>query len=139
MNQVQQMIEQQMLRAAQQVEDQIDSELHRMENMDGDDLERLRQKRVEELKRCDAACGGAATSCSRPAAATTAAAATADRQCRLHPGCLCPCAAPCVPPACRLQQKRQEWARRGHGEYNEVEEKEFFKVPIPALYRPTAD
>jgi hypothetical protein len=29
---------------------------------------------------------------------------------------------------CRLQQKRQEWARKGHGEYNEVEEKEFFKV-----------
>ena len=51
------MIEQQVLRAAQQVEDQIDSELHRLENMDDDDIERLRQKRMDELKRCG---GGAA-------------------------------------------------------------------------------
>ena len=48
------MLEQQLLRAAQQVEDQIDSELHKMENMDDDDIERLRQKRIDELKRCGA-------------------------------------------------------------------------------------
>lgn len=51
MQQVQQILEQQLLRAAQQVEDQIDNELHKMEKMDDDDIERLRQKRVEELKR----------------------------------------------------------------------------------------
>ncbi|KAL4434318.1 hypothetical protein ABPG75_000759 [Micractinium tetrahymenae] len=77
MQAVQQMIEQQVLRAAQEVEAQIDSELHAMENLDDDDIERLRQKRIDELK--------------------------------------------------RLQQKRQVWAQKGHGEYREVEEKEFFK------------
>ena len=54
MNQVQQMMEQQLLRAAQEVEDQIDSEMHKLENMDDDDIERLRQKRIDELKRCGA-------------------------------------------------------------------------------------
>lgn len=45
------MIEQQVLRAAQEVENQIDSELHKLETMDDDDIERLRQGRIEELKR----------------------------------------------------------------------------------------
>lgn len=74
---VQAAIEQQVLRAAQEVESQIDAELHKLETLDDDDIERLRQKRIDELK--------------------------------------------------RLQQKRQEWAQKGHGEYNEIEEKDFFK------------
>ncbi|EFN51665.1 hypothetical protein CHLNCDRAFT_54929 [Chlorella variabilis] len=51
MQQVQQLIEQQVLRAAAEMESQIDNELHKLDNMDDDDLERLRQKRVDELKR----------------------------------------------------------------------------------------
>ena len=35
---------------------------------------------------------------------------------------------PATLPVRRLQQKRQEWAQKGHGEYNEIEEKDFFKV-----------
>lgn len=48
---VQAAIEQQVLRAAQEVESQIDAELHKLETLDDDDLERLRQKRIDELKR----------------------------------------------------------------------------------------
>lgn len=51
MQAVQQAIAEQVLRAAQQVEEQIDSELHRLENLDDDDIEKLRQRRIEELKR----------------------------------------------------------------------------------------
>lgn len=71
------MIEQQVMQAAQQMEEQLDSEMHRLENLDDDDIEALRQRRIAELK--------------------------------------------------RMQKKRLEWACKGHGEYNEVEEKEFFK------------
>ncbi|PSC73423.1 choline isoform B [Micractinium conductrix] len=77
MQAVQQLIEQQVLRAAQEMENQIDSELKKLENLEDDDIENLRQRRIQELK--------------------------------------------------KLQLKRAEWARKGHGEYNEVEEKEFFK------------
>ncbi len=48
---VQAAIEQQLLRAAQEVESQIDAELHKLETLDDDDIERLRQKRIDELKR----------------------------------------------------------------------------------------
>lgn len=48
---VQAAIEQQVLRAAQEVESQIDAELHKLETLDDDDIERLRQKRIDELKR----------------------------------------------------------------------------------------
>ncbi|KAL4423229.1 hypothetical protein ABPG77_000021 [Micractinium sp. CCAP 211/92] len=51
MQAVQHVIEQQVLRAAQEVEAQIDSELHRLENLDDDDIERLRQRRIDELKK----------------------------------------------------------------------------------------
>lgn len=61
----------------------------------------------------------------RAAAAATAATPPACLPCpRLrapHPDLL-------ATTSCRLQQKRQEWAQKGHGEYREVEEKEFFKV-----------
>jgi len=73
---VQQALEQNLMGIAKQMEDSIDDELHRMENLDEDDLDRLREKRLLALK--------------------------------------------------KQQKKRQEWLRRGHGEYREVEEKEFF-------------
>jgi hypothetical protein len=34
--------------------------------------------------------------------------------------------------------KRQEWAKKGHGEYTELEEKEFFKVGARVPQRPSA-
>lgn len=47
---VQQAVEQSVLRVAQQLEEQLDSELHKLENLQDDDLERIRQRRVQELK-----------------------------------------------------------------------------------------
>ena len=35
----------------QAIEDQVDAELHRMENMGEDDLEKLREKRIDAMKR----------------------------------------------------------------------------------------
>ena len=48
---VQAAIEQQLLRAAQEMEDALDAQIHALGNMDDDDLESLRQKRVLEMKR----------------------------------------------------------------------------------------
>ncbi|KAK2080214.1 hypothetical protein QBZ16_000067 [Prototheca wickerhamii] len=62
---VQAAIEQQLLRAAQEMEDALDAQIHALGNMDDDDLE--------------------------------------------------------------MQQKKAEWLARGHGEVEDVEEKEFFK------------
>ena len=115
---VQAAIEQQVLRAAQEVESQIDAELHKLETLDDDDIERLRQKRIDELKRWVRHGRMAGPSASGP----PPAAAAAHCPCRRCPLPMSPL------PACRLQQKRQEWAQKGHGEYNEIEEKEFFKV-----------
>lgn len=47
---VQQAVEQSVLRVAKQLEDQIDSQLHKLENLQDDDLERIRQRRVQELR-----------------------------------------------------------------------------------------
>ncbi|KAL6770507.1 hypothetical protein ACKKBF_B31515 [Auxenochlorella protothecoides x Auxenochlorella symbiontica] len=74
---IQAAIEQQVLRAAEEMETALDAQLHAMDNLDPDDIEALRQRRVQEMK--------------------------------------------------RLQQRKAEWAARGHGEVQEVEEKEFFK------------
>ena len=49
---VQAAIEQQLLRAAQDMEDALDAQIHALGNMGDDDLESLRQKRVLEMKRC---------------------------------------------------------------------------------------
>ena len=49
---VQAAIEQQLLRAAQEMEDALDAQIHALGNMGDDDLESLRQKRVLEMKRC---------------------------------------------------------------------------------------
>lgn len=49
---VQQAIEASLLQAAQAMEDQLDSQLHQLENLDEDDLERVRQRRIDEMKRC---------------------------------------------------------------------------------------
>jgi hypothetical protein len=47
---VQQAVEQSVLRVAKQLEQQLDSELHKLENLQDDDLERIRQRRVQDLK-----------------------------------------------------------------------------------------
>eukprot|EP00775_Hariotina_reticulata_P013574 gene13574-13699_t len=47
---VQQAVEQSVLRVAKQLEDQIDSELHKLENLQDDDLERIRQRRIQDLR-----------------------------------------------------------------------------------------
>merc|ERR1711977_747676 len=72
----QQMLEQNLMSIASKIEDQLDDEIHRMDKLDEDDMDRLREKRLQALK--------------------------------------------------KQQQKRQEWLRRGHGEYRDVDEKEFF-------------
>ena len=48
---VQSIMEQQLLQAAKAVEAQVDSELHRLENLDEDDLEALRRRRLESMKK----------------------------------------------------------------------------------------
>jgi HD superfamily phosphohydrolase len=47
---VQQAMEQNLLRVAKQLEDQLDSELHKLDNLQDDDVERIRQRRIMELK-----------------------------------------------------------------------------------------
>merc|ERR1719407_358073 len=49
--QVQQAIEGQVLAAAQQMEDALDEKLHELENLDEDDLERVKQRRLDEMKK----------------------------------------------------------------------------------------
>lgn len=51
MNPLQQVVEGALLQAAKQVEDQLDSQLHQLENLDEDDIEKLRRHRIEEMKR----------------------------------------------------------------------------------------
>ena len=48
---MQSIMEAQLLQAAQAVEAQVDSELHRLENLGEDDLEALRRKRLENMKK----------------------------------------------------------------------------------------
>jgi len=47
---VQQMIEQQMLQAALEVESQLDAELEGYQKMTDDDIEELRRKRLEQMQ-----------------------------------------------------------------------------------------
>ena len=47
---MQRVVEQNVIAAAQQMEDHIDGELHRLENLDEDDLDRLRERRIRQLK-----------------------------------------------------------------------------------------
>jgi hypothetical protein len=46
------LIEQSLLQAAHTVEQQLDAEIHKLENLDEGDLESIRRKRMDELKRC---------------------------------------------------------------------------------------
>lgn len=47
----QQIVEQHLLAAAQQMEDQIDSEMHQLQKLDEDDMESLRQQRIQQMKK----------------------------------------------------------------------------------------
>lgn len=48
---VQQIVEQQVLRAARELEQDIDAKLHKLDNLDEDEMEKLRQKRIDDMKR----------------------------------------------------------------------------------------
>ena len=48
---VQQAIESTVLAAAQQVEDQLDEQIHALDRLDQDDLEAVRQRRLDQLKK----------------------------------------------------------------------------------------
>uniref|UniRef100_H2YW68 Thioredoxin domain-containing protein 9 n=1 Tax=Ciona savignyi TaxID=51511 RepID=H2YW68_CIOSA len=48
------MIQQQLLQAAQVVEEQVDAELNRLENMGEDELEKIRERRVQAMKKAQA-------------------------------------------------------------------------------------
>lgn len=75
---IQQAIQQNIVSAAQEVESQLDDQIHALEKLGSEDIEVLRQKRVLQLK--------------------------------------------------LYAKKKQEWLRRGHGEYTEVlSEKGFFE------------
>ena len=66
------------MQAVKNVEDQLDNTLQALDNLDPDDIENMRQRRLEQMKRAAA--------------------------------------------------QKQEWSRRGHGEYNEISgERGFFK------------
>ncbi|KAF8068195.1 thioredoxin domain-containing protein 9 [Scenedesmus sp. PABB004] len=47
---VQAAVEQSVLRVAKQLEDQLDSQLHALDNLGDDDLERIRQRRIADLR-----------------------------------------------------------------------------------------
>ena len=49
---IQQALEANLLKVAQTVEDQIDAKLHKLENLDEDDLEKIRQKKLGDMKKC---------------------------------------------------------------------------------------
>lgn len=44
-------LEQTLLSLGKQLEDQLDAQLHKLDNLQDDDLERLRQKRIDEMRR----------------------------------------------------------------------------------------
>lgn len=48
---IQQALAAQLGQIGQAIEDQVDAEIHRMENMDEDNLEKLREKRIDHMKR----------------------------------------------------------------------------------------
>ena len=67
-----------LVQAVKNVEDRLDNTLQALDNLDPDDIENMRQRRLEQMKRAAA--------------------------------------------------QKQEWSRRGHGEYNEISgERGFFK------------
>ena len=48
---IQQALETNLLKAAQTMEDQIDAQLHQLDNLEEDDIERVRHRRIDEMKR----------------------------------------------------------------------------------------
>ena len=48
---IQHALEQNLLQVAKTVEDQLDAKLHELDNLEEDDLERIRQKRIEDMKK----------------------------------------------------------------------------------------
>jgi len=52
MDSQQALIEKSLLQAAHTVEQQLDNQLKKLDNLEEGDLEAIRRKRLEELKRC---------------------------------------------------------------------------------------
>ena len=55
MHMQQQMLERQLLKAAEMMESQIDTEMKKMNELDDDDIESLRQKRLKAMQKAHAA------------------------------------------------------------------------------------
>ena len=55
MHMQQQMLERQLLKAAEMMENQIDNEMKKMNELDDDDIEALRQKRLKAMQKAHAA------------------------------------------------------------------------------------
>lgn len=53
-NSIESVMEEHVLRATKMVEDQLDTELHRLENLDEDELDAIRVKRLEQMKKQNA-------------------------------------------------------------------------------------
>ncbi len=45
------LVEQSLLQVAQNVEEQLDAQIHQLENLGEDDLERIRRRRMDEYRR----------------------------------------------------------------------------------------
>lgn len=45
------LVEQSLLQVAQNVEEQLDAQIHQLENLGEDDLERIRRERIDEFRR----------------------------------------------------------------------------------------
>jgi hypothetical protein len=136
---VQQAIEQQLLRAAQEMENQIDAQLHKMDNMGEDDLETIRKRRIDEMKRFvgleparlppptrvfgfreggSAAIGAASFPLCTPSQEEVTFFLNRPTP---HES------TPLIKMNRRMQQKRREWLARGHGDVTELAERDFFK------------
>jgi hypothetical protein len=76
---MEQLMASQMVQAAKVVEERLDEEMHRLDNMNDEELDKIKIERVKAMR--------------------------------------------------RQQEKRQEWIKNGHGEYDEIpEEKDFFEM-----------
>ena len=92
-------MQQSVLQAAKVLEDQVDAELERMERLDEDDIERLREKRLQQVYTW------------------------------YPSGCACCKPCPLSPPQIKkAAAQRQEWVSQGHGVYQEIQgESDFFE------------
>ena len=145
---IQQNIEKNILQAAKTIEDAVDAQIHRLENLQEDDLELIRRKRIDDMKKyVSMSC---VLGCHRlllvvcplcfllcfPSSLSLSAFVLVASSSPPPPLSLSLSLLNSVWPSCilngfffifRLQSKRQEWLARGHGELREVSERDFFQ------------